>query len=71
MRAIPFPFRFSVHDFDIVERTKFCAKTASDAFIRGIKIVRFDDKFEENRIDARRHKTVIEIVSRLCKFNAV
>ena len=69
MRAILSPFRFSVHDFDIVERTKFCTKTASDAFIRGIKIVRFDDKLEEYRIDARRHKTIVEVVSRLCEFN--
>ena len=70
MRAILSPFGFAVHDLYVVERAKRGAKSATDALVRGIKSVRFDDKLEKYRIDARRHKAVVHVVSRLFKSHA-
>ena len=67
MSAVFAPHRFVVVQNDIVERTKFCALSATYALVRHGKFVRLDDVLEKPIVDKRRHDSVIQIASRLCK----
>lgn len=66
--AILAPDRFTVFQFNVVERAHFCTLAASDALVICRKGVRLDKEFIEHRVDYIAHKLIISISARLSKF---